>query len=928
MKLLSEKLGLAVTIAFFSFVYASAQNDSSEARRQYTEKYPLVYLDTWDLPPYVFLNERGEPDGYTVEVLKMMLRELKIPYVIKLKPTLEAQEEFSKGKADLHVGSVLLPQKFYKSKNIIVHYTFSVAYPKTMNINISSLEDLKRYQFYVRSGSRYYEIVKREGLENNAININDMSDAIKKISADQKGLILWNSPSIKWTLKKFKIENIQVDEIKFPQVGYRIYSQDSVLISKLDSVYSVLNLAERLGPIQAKWFFPERVQPDSRMPLWVWLAMILAASIALMMAVYSFIYHREEKKAIALTKQRRSRLSLILQVSEVRIWTFDVAKRIYTWYDVAGNPQYHFTPAEVASRCHPSMFDKIEECIGKIVKQEGKEYSFEAREKNVLDPTDPTDHDYVVDISVLRWKNDKPSVIIGVKSDLTEERNKQRYSRRMLARYQAIFNTSMVDMMLYDKDGRMIEMNDRAQKNFHATPEKLNSQGLTLKNLLGIEVDTLSQLDYYYATILQNSTDEKTKYNKDDFYELQLVPMRDKGNQLEYILGTGRNVSEVAKSYGNILEGVKQLKKAHENITNYIENINYVMKNGGVRLLTYSPDTHMLSLYGQADQVQLELTQTRCLYFVSEAYKQKAMRILNSMDDRTDRPFEADLQTTIKYGQREQLHLLFHFVPRYDENGKLLNYFGMCRDVSSIKAAEHRLQLETTRAQDIENLKNNFLRNMSYEIRTPLNTIMGFAELLDMEHTNEEEEIFVKEMKENSSQLLSLINEILFLSRLDAHMIEIKPQPSDFALTFEAYCYQGWGGNEPAGVHFVVHNPYEHLVVNIDDANVGRIIEQVVANAAQHTTSGSVSARYEYVSDKLIITIEDTGCGMNKETLSRIYKRFASSKPNGSGLGMPICQELASQMGGSIDVNSEEGKGTTVWITIPCEATTIGRKIV
>ena len=82
MKLLLEKLGLAVTIAFFSFVYASAQNDSSEARRQYTEKYPLVYLDTWDLPPYVFLNERGEPDGYTVEVLKMMLRELKIPYVI------------------------------------------------------------------------------------------------------------------------------------------------------------------------------------------------------------------------------------------------------------------------------------------------------------------------------------------------------------------------------------------------------------------------------------------------------------------------------------------------------------------------------------------------------------------------------------------------------------------------------------------------------------------------------------------------------------------------------------------------------------------------------------------------------------------------------------------------------------------------------
>jgi signal transduction histidine kinase len=87
-----------------------------------------------------------------------------------------------------------------------------------------------------------------------------------------------------------------------------------------------------------------------------------------------------------------------------------------------------------------------------------------------------------------------------------------------------------------------------------------------------------------------------------------------------------------------------------------------------------------------------------------------------------------------------------------------------------------------------------------------------------------------------------------------------------------------------------------------------------------------VRARYDYIGGKLMIAIEDTGCGMSKNTLSHIYERFTSGINNGTGLGLPICKELAEQMGGSIDINSEEGKGTTVWITIPCTGIEIERR--
>ena len=104
-------------------------------------------------------------------------------------------------------------------------------------------------------------------------------------------------------------------------------------------------------------------------------------------------------------------------------------------------------------------------------------------------------------------------------------------------------------------------------------------------------------------------------------------------------------------------------------------------------------------------------------------------------------------------------------------------YFGMLRDVSDLKYTEKELEKESIKAQEVEEVKNAFLRNMSYEIRTPLNTVVGFAELFQMEHSTADESIFIEEIKDNSRSLLKLINSI----RLDAQMIEIKTQTTDFA---------------------------------------------------------------------------------------------------------------------------------------------------
>jgi signal transduction histidine kinase len=204
--------------------------------------------------------------------------------------------------------------------------------------------------------------------------------------------------------------------------------------------------------------------------------------------------------------------------------------------------------------------------------------------------------------------------------------------------------------------------------------------------------------------------------------------------------------------------------------------------------------------------------------------------------------------------------------------------------------------------------------------------VVGFAELFQMEHSTDDEAVFIEEIKENSRNLLKLINNILFLSRLDAQMIEIKPQTTDFAKLFDVDCAASWENLRQPGVDYRIENPYEQLVIDIDAQNMGIILDQIIANACQHTTHGSVRARIDYIGDRLVIAVEDTGNGIPEDFLPTIFERFATGANTCSGLGLSICSELIQQMGGNINIKSALGRGTTVWVTLPCRASEIVRK--
>jgi signal transduction histidine kinase len=412
------------------------------------------------------------------------------------------------------------------------------------------------------------------------------------------------------------------------------------------------------------------------------------------------------------------------------------------------------------------------------------------------------------------------------------------------------------------------------------------------------------------------------------YYDSTINPIRNADGKLEGIFMSGCDITETVVSYYRQQEGARKLSMMLKNVEEYISNINYVLHVSDVRLVNYYPRQFTLELSDNVGQGQLRLSQLRCIRLGTPRFRRTISSVLNRMDHLSKHNIATTIETEIRDKKGRQVWLMFNMVPMKDSEGRVERYFGLCRNMTDMIETEQHLAVETQKAKETELLKQSFLTNMSYEIRTPLNTVVGFAELFESEHDVADEPVFVEEIKRNSNSLLTLVNDILFLSRLDANMIEYAKNDIDFALIFDSHCQMGWSGVSPT-VKTIVENPYEHLVVNIDQEHLGKVIEKLCTNAVHYTTDGFIRAKYEYRHGELTISIEDTGTGIDEQTLPHVFDRFVRNKDEelyGTGLDLPIVQAIVEQMGGSIEAQSEIGKGSTFWVTIPCMAKTIEKK--
>jgi PAS domain S-box-containing protein len=246
-------------------------------------------------------------------------------------------------------------------------------------------------------------------------------------------------------------------------------------------------------------------------------------------------------------------------------------------------------------------------------------------------------------------------------------------------------------------------------------------------------------------------------------------------------------------------------------------------------------------------------------------------------------------------------------------------------DITDKKKILTDLIIAKEKSEESDRLKTAFMHNISHEIRTPMNAIVGFTSLMESSDLSEEtRKQYFDIIYQSSNQLLSIISDIVDISNIETGHLKISPEKVNINLIlrklYEQYSYKAKLEN----ITFVVSVTLEDssAITICDEIKLIQVISNLLNNAFKFTTKGSVEFGYSKLNGYLQFFVKDTGSGISEENFSRIFDRFYQIenpfiKPGGTGLGLSICKAYVELMGGRIWLESEPGKGSTFYFTLP-----------
>ena len=507
--------------------------------------------------------------------------------------------------------------------------------------------------------------------------------------------------------------------------------------------------------------------------------------------------------------------------------------------------------------------------------------------------------------------------IVGLFLDSTGSVQANRALDRSEKLFQNIFANIPAGVEIYDKDGYLIDLNNKDLEifgvvnksdvigvNFFENPNVPQGIRDRVRNedLVDFRLNySFEQAEGYYETNRSNAIELYSKVSK--LYD-------NEGNFSGYILISIDNTERIdamnrIRDFENFFLMISDYAKVGYAKLNLLNRKGYAIKQW-YKNLGEEEDTLLDEVVGVYTHMHPE-DRKRFLDFYDEVRDGKRRHFQGEM--RIRRP-----GTKNEWNWVSSNVMVTNYKPEENE----IEIIGINYDITELKETEAELIQARDKAEMMDRLKSAFLANMSHEIRTPLNAIVGFSDLLvETEELSERQE-YIKIVRENNDLLLQLISDILDLSKIEAGTFEFTNGDVDVNLLCEDIV-RSMGMKAKGEVELVLDNHLPVCHVISDRNRIHQVISNFVNNAMKFTSEGSIHVGYKLKDGELEFYVEDTGIGIEKEQLPHIFERFVklNSFVHGTGLGLSICQSIVEQLGGRIGVDSEKGKGSRFWFTIP-----------
>jgi len=586
--------------------------------------------------------------------------------------------------------------------------------------------------------------------------------------------------------------------------------------------------------------------------------------------------------------------------NNVTYWN-NAAEKIYGWssQEAIGQNIINLTPTEATEEQYDEIIKEI---------SEGHTWSGEFLIKRKDGTNFPA---YVTDAPILDPEG-KLTGVIGISSDITERKLAEEALQMSEQQFRSLYENSKIGLYRTTFDGKIILANPSLVKMIgYSSFKEIAARNLEKD---GFEANYERRKFLEKIEINGEINGLKSKWTKKDGTSIDVIEsakaIRDPSGKTLYYDGSVEDITERKQTEELLIKLSSAIEQTVDTvaITDCNGSIEYV--NHAFEVLTgYTfkeaiGQNHRILKSGKSDQKSYELMWKTILS--GKVYRQEIVNRKKNGD-----LFEEE--KTIS--------------PIFDKNNIITHFVGTGVNITARKLAEKELIKAKERAEESDRLKSAFLSNMSHEVRTPLNSIIGFSQLLtDRNFEEEQRNEFLQIIINNGNNLLTIISDIMDISKLESGEITIRQTQIDaqkfLSGIYEQFSFQAEANKLELKLTLPDSGDTE-TVFMADDNRLRQIFNNLMNNAFKFTENGRIEIGYHLYSKFVEFYVSDTGIGVPAAYHYKIFESFRqietekTRKYGGNGLGLAITKNLVELMGGKIWVVSEFGKGSVFYFTMP-----------
>lgn len=896
------------------------------------EEQKIIIRGDNAFPPYEFINEKGKPDGFNIDLIRAIMEEVKLPYDLQLENWPDILRKFENKEIDLITGVAKLDDTESQPNLSNAHSYLNYNFICRKESLIQNAKELSKKNIIIQKHSLPHKKLKDLNYNANLILVDNIIEGLKMLSKGEGDVAICPDNIAQFIIYKDGLTNLSIINSSWAPREYCFAGNDPQLLKQIDAAIIKLKKNGIYDQIHMKWLGEKTT---FHIPIWIYFLLCALLFTALLLSVFVSIYKRKTKKGEALLKKENEKLNALL--IENKNWlnkyltVFNTTLVGLSYYDKDGilvnvnDEMLKLFQTETRSKLLDkkiSIYQNPLLRINGIIDDNNEIHEFHGTLRydmrkgqcpeyfSRFAPFDRVFY-FKMDVTPIKNQQGKLEGILITAIDKTDEVNHERQMAEQEAKLNLAMEAGNVSAWIYEPQTQRIKT---------LSGNALAGEGLTMKeNFKILHPDDRAMQKELFDIILLGERDKAEtifRYMHEDgtyhYYESHMIVKKIEG-VVTAILGTQKDITREVFS-NKILNAT-------------VEKLRFAIQTAGMAMWEYDCKTQIFTSYNDPiadykDGAPISMS-TYDSYFQKDGTNwdlvENATRIMKNGENESYR-FIVKMKT--KYDPDWQYCTVRGVPMEKDNDGKIIKYLGVRLNITEQIKYQKILEQDKEKAEQADKLKSAFLANMSHEIRTPLNAIVGFSELLQTTEDPDTRQEFITIINNNNELLLRLISDILDLSKIESGLIELKPELFNIAETYrEIFTTLKRRCINPE-VKFIGRNPYKSCKVKLDKNRLAQVGTNFITNAIKHTTKGHILMGYEYIDGGIKIYVQDTGCGIPKEKQSRLFQRFAKLDDftQGTGLGLAICKAIVDTQGGKIGVESYEGKGSTFWAWFPCEA--------